>query len=64
MYFNGEGVFQDYTRAHMWLNIAASQGQENAVRNRDIAAERMTPAQIEKAQDMARECVANEYRGC
>ena len=30
MYANGEGVLQDNLYAHMWWNIAASQGNENA----------------------------------
>jgi hypothetical protein len=65
MYYDGQGVLQDYVRAHMWLNIAASSGKsENASGNRDIAAERMTPSQIETAQRLARECVSKNYKGC
>ena len=55
MYYNGEGVPQDYVRAHMWSNLAAAQGDEEARENRDTIAERMTPADISKAQKMARE---------
>ena len=54
----GQGVIQDYIRAHMWMNIAASRGFELAANNRDILAKEMTPADISKAQDTARECVA------
>ena len=64
MYDNGEGILQDYVYAHMWWNIAASNGDENGGTVRDVVAERMTPAQLEKAQDLARECVAKEYKGC
>jgi len=44
----------------MWFNLAAAQGVEKAVveraiKNRDIAARRMTAANISKAQAMARE---------
>jgi TPR repeat protein len=58
MYGNGQGVAQDYKSAHMWYNIAAANGNSNAVKNRDLIAKEMTPSQIEKAQDMAREWMA------
>jgi TPR repeat protein len=64
MYHNGQGVTQDYTRAHMWWNIAASQGDKDSVKNRDLIAKKMTPSQIEKAQTLAGECVAKNYKGC
>ncbi len=59
MYDKGRGVPQDYVQAHMWFNLAASRfrpgaGRDKAVKNRDIAAERMTPAQIAKAKKLAR----------
>ncbi len=52
MYVEGHGVLQDYIRAYMWYNIAASNGNETAQENRDIIAKKMTPAQIEKSQDL------------
>ena len=64
MYGLGQGVKKDYVYAHMWGNIAASNGNENGGKLRDASAEEMTPAQIEKAQELARECVRKEYKGC
>ena len=64
MYDNGDGVIQDYTLAHMWWNIAASQGHEKAMEDRNFVAKKMTPSQLEKAQDLARECVAKNYKDC
>ena len=65
MYENGRGVLQDYVRAHMWFNIAASSGEsKDASKNRDFVAKRMTPSQIETAQKLARECVKKNYKGC
>ncbi|MCH7692462.1 MAG: sel1 repeat family protein [Proteobacteria bacterium] len=60
MYGNGQGVPQDYVQAHMWYNLAASrlppgEDRDEAVKNRDIVAKRMTPAQISEAQKLARE---------
>jgi TPR repeat protein len=63
-YGRGQGVIQDNVYAHMWFNIAASSGDKDAVKNRDMVAGRMTPAQLEKAQDLARECVRKKYKGC
>jgi len=57
-------VKKDYVYAHMWGNIAASNGNENGGKLRDLFAEEMTAAQIEKAQELARECVRKEYKGC
>ena len=64
MYENGQGVPQDNVYAHMWWNIAASSGDKDAVKNRDIVAEKMTPSQIADAQKLARECVRKKYKGC
>ena len=50
--------------AHMWYNIGAANGNELSGTNRDIVAKRMTPAAIEKAQAMARECMSSGYTKC
>jgi len=55
MYSYGWGVPQHYILAHMWLNLAAAQGNERARKERDIVAERMTHEQIAEAQELARE---------
>jgi S1-C subfamily serine protease len=57
MYGTGQGVIQDNVYAHMWWNIAASSGDKDAIGNRDIIAKRMTPSQLAKAQDLARNFV-------
>ena len=57
-------MLQDLVYAHMWYNIAALNGSEHASNNRDIIAENITPSQIEKAQDLARECVKKNDKGC
>ncbi len=58
MYDNGQGVPQDYVQAHMWLNLAAANGNEQAKGNRDIAAGLMTGEEIAEAQKLAREWMA------
>jgi|TARA_Y100000031_G_scaffold108637_1_gene119510 hypothetical protein len=64
MYGTGQGVIQDNVYAHMWWNIAASQGYKDAMENRDIVAKHMSPSQIETAKKLARECVRKNYKGC
>ena len=54
MYEEGLGVPQDYVFAHMWFNIAAANENEHAIDNRKRVAKKMTPQQIGKAQEMAR----------
>ena len=65
MYFRGQGgLIQDSIYAHIWSNLASSNGDKKGGENRDNMAKRMTPSQIEKAQDLARECVKKNYKGC
>ena len=48
----------------MWFNIAAANGDSDAVKNRDILAKEMTPEAIQEAQTMARECMSSGYTKC
>ncbi len=54
MYGLGQGVTKDYIEAHKWFNLSAAQGHEEGRKNRDLISTEMTPAQIEKAQELAR----------
>ena len=64
MYERGRGDPQDNAIAHMWYNIGAANGNELGGTNRDKIATEMTPAAIEKAQAMARECMSSGYTKC
>lgn len=64
MYGKGQGVVQDFTRAHMWSNLSAVKGDSDTVKNRDIIAYKMTPQQIAEAQKLARECQARNFKNC
>ncbi|MBF0244430.1 MAG: SEL1-like repeat protein [Planctomycetes bacterium] len=57
-YKDGEGVTQDFVTAHMWYNLSASNGNKDAAGFRDELAKEMTPADISKAQDLARKKAA------
>ena len=60
MSYNGDGAPQDNVLAHMWFSLAAAQGDADGVKNRDIAASLMTPAQIAEAQKLAQGWMAAE----
>lgn len=48
----------------IWVGIAASSGSGIALKNSDIIAKQMTPADISKLQDLARDCVRKRYKEC
>ena len=54
MYYQGKGLPKDYVSAHMWFNICSPSKDEDCMDNRNIVEKEMTPQQIEKAQEMAR----------
>ena len=60
----GMGVLKDYIYAHMWGNIAATNGHKLGAKLRDDCEKKMTPAKIAEAQNLARECVRRKYIGC
>jgi hypothetical protein len=48
----------------MWVNIAASSGDADGVKVREIIAKRMTTEDILKAIALARECMQKNFKGC
>jgi hypothetical protein len=64
LYEYGHGVPQDYAEAYFWLNLAASgriEGikQEDVAKERDAAASHLTPADLSRAQERARQWFEN-----
>jgi predicted aspartyl protease len=65
----GYGVPQDFVRSHMWLTVSraravtskANAGIELLLRG---VTAKMTPAQIELAQKMAKQCEKSNYKNC
>ena len=55
MYRHGLGTPPDFFQAHMWFNLAAEQGSALGRIYREKVAKHMTPADLSKAQAMARE---------
>jgi TPR repeat protein len=55
MYESGAGVPQDDISAHLWFDLAAASGANEAAELRDRVAARMTSVQIAQAQKLAGE---------
>ncbi len=64
MYARGHGVLKDPVLAHMWHNIASANGNEFARGSRDNMERDMTPDEITRATELARECMASDYQDC
>ena len=48
----------------MWLIIASANGDIGASNGRDRYERDMTRAEISRATELARECMASDYQGC
>ena len=62
--WSGRGVAQDPVRAYMWVNIAVANGSHEALKERDVMAKKMTPKQMEQAEELASKCMTNNYKSC
>jgi S1-C subfamily serine protease len=54
-YAEGNGVLKNYVEADKWFNLASAQGNKGAKKYLSIVEQSMTPEQISKAQELARE---------
>ena len=55
VYGEGQGIEKNDVIAHMWLNIASTRGDLNAQANVRHIHRRMSPADISKARELARD---------
>ena len=62
MYAAGTGVAQDFVRAYMWLNVAVASGNSLMVKHQNSIAGKLTPAQVEEAEKMARKWMENHRK--
>ena len=63
-YANGFGVSQNNIRAYVWWSVAVAQGNEDAKAYRDIISNRLTPALLGQAQEIAARCMESYYKDC
>ncbi len=59
MYDEGQGVPRNIVQAYKWCSLAATNGDKSAPLLRDMLGKQMTPAQIAKAQALAKEWKPN-----
>ena len=64
LYYLGQGVKENLAYAHMWANHASSNGFEMGEELKGLLTELMSPSQIEKARNLANECLKKAYQGC
>ena len=64
MYVNGEGVNKNYVRAYMWGRLSEINENREGSELKRIMTIELTPAKIEEAERLVRECVKKNYKGC
>lgn len=68
MYSNGLGVPQNYVLAYMWFILGSANATKGDSRDMYIDQYRvmwhLTDDQITEAQELARKCTANKFKGC
>lgn len=64
LYEYGFGVPQNYTKAHMWYNLAASSGNQVGIKNRSSLEKKLLPQQLAIAQELARICKDSKLKDC
>lgn len=57
LHAKGRGAERNLVQAHKFFSLAEKNGVKDASRNRELAASKMTPDQVEEAQRLAREWV-------
>jgi TPR repeat protein len=66
-YATGEGVPHDPVLAYVWFSLSASQNagtDKAAAAYRDHVAGELTAAQLNQAQEIAKQCRTSNYRNC
>ena len=64
MYDEGLGVIQDNIIAYMWYNIAVVNGHQDSENARESVKNNLTDEQFNKADELSRLCVKNNYTNC
>ena len=62
MYLKGLGALQDYRYAHLWFNIASSQGHKKARIQLEKLTIKMSAQQVAEAQQLARAWATKKIR--
>jgi len=63
MFYYGQGVLEHYISAHVWLNLASSNGHNLASKTKDLLVKKMTADDIAAAQKLVQDCAVENSRG-
>lgn len=63
-YLFGRDVPVDYVRAYMWFSFASAAGSMSGTKGLELAAEKMTPAQIDEAKGRVEACKRRNFKAC
>ena len=63
-YIVGRGVPRDWVLGYMWTNLAAAQGNDDAIQRLTEITELMSEGEVVEAQRLSRQCLARDYKGC
>ena len=50
LYGRGQGVKQDYAEAYIWESLAATFGNQDAIKNRDVLLAKLSEEELKAAQ--------------
>ncbi len=64
MYATGEGVPENDAEAVKWFSMAATQGHEAAMNNREIVSTRLNEDTRNSAQQLATRCFDSGFKQC
>lgn len=63
-YLSGEGLVRNPIIAHVLYSLAATQGEESSVEQRDLIAQKLTKEELSKAQSTATVCYNSDFKNC
>ena len=63
-YFQTHQIVKEFKLKPLLVTYDGNNYLPEGIENRDRVVKEMTVSQIEKAQDLARQCVSNNYKGC
>jgi TPR repeat protein len=63
LYRMGWGVQKDYVRAYMWYTIGYGNSTKGRFHLKSLTS-KMTPIQIEKAQEISAKCIKRNFKNC
>ena len=64
MYYDGEGVPENYLAAYVWYSVSAAKGNQIAKNNIEIVKNVLTNEQLVQGQVLASKCFESNFKDC